>query len=98
MPSTEVIFFKDAKNEVPAIVWLDDQLDKVQDKFTARIERLEELGHELRRPEADFLRDGIYEIRVKHLRVNYRILYFFHNHQAILSHGLTKEDVVPAGD
>ena len=27
---------------------------------------LEELGHELRRPEADFLKDGIYELRAKH--------------------------------
>jgi hypothetical protein len=29
-----------------------------------RLERLREMGHELRRPEADFLRDGIYELRV----------------------------------
>ncbi len=27
-----------------------------------RLERLREMGHELRRPEADFLRDGIYEL------------------------------------
>jgi hypothetical protein len=28
------------------------------------LERLSELGHERRRPGADFLRDGIYELRV----------------------------------
>jgi hypothetical protein len=60
-----------------------------------RIERLEAMGYELRRPEADFLRDGIYELRVRHLNVNYRILYFFHNQTAVLFDGLTKEDVVP---
>ena len=35
-------------------------------------------GHELRRPKADFLRDGIYELRAREGRANYRVLYFFH--------------------
>lgn len=43
-----------------------------------RLERLGEVGHELRRPEADFLRDGIYELRVSLRGVHRRILYFFH--------------------
>jgi putative component of toxin-antitoxin plasmid stabilization module len=55
------------------------------------------LGHELRRPEADYLRDGIYELRIKRGHVNYRILYFFHgNVAAVLSHGLVKERTVPS--
>lgn len=98
MPATEVIFFKDIKERVLVLEWMDEQIQKVQDKLIARIERLGEMGHELRRPEADYLRDEIYELRVKHLRVNYRILYFFHDQKAILSHGLTKEDIVPPGD
>jgi phage-related protein len=60
-----------------------------------RIERLTELGHELRRPEADFLRDGIYELRTSFQSVNYRMLYCFHRHTAVISHGLTKEKEVP---
>ena len=57
---------------------------------------MRELGHELRRPEADFLRDGIYELRVSLLGVHHRILYFFHgNAAAVVSHGLVKERVVP---
>lgn len=76
-------------------------------KLLERIERLESLGHELRRPESDFLRDDIHELRVKHLRVNYRLLYFFHHWQsrdsvqhrcAVLAHGLTKEKEVPNRD
>jgi hypothetical protein len=35
------------------------------------------MGHELRRPEADFLRDGIYELRASLGGVHHRILYFF---------------------
>ena len=75
--------------------WLDQQPRKVQDKCLVKIERLEELGYDLRRPEADYLRDGIYELRVRHQSVHYRILYFFHDRIAVLSQGLTKEDVVP---
>jgi hypothetical protein len=50
----------------PTLGWssIRMQMDpiKVQDKCHLRLERLREMGHELRRPEADFLRDGIYEI------------------------------------
>ena len=50
------------------------------------------MGHELRRPEADFLRDGIYELRVSRRGVHRRILYFFHGKfAAVVSHGLVKE-------
>lgn len=51
---------------------------KALDKCRVRIERLRDLGHELRRPEADLLRDGIYELRVRLGTLNYRMLYFFH--------------------
>ena len=54
------------------------------------LERLRELGHELRRPEADFLRDGIHELRFRFQAVQYRILYFFFEGRAVATHGLTK--------
>lgn len=48
------------------------------------------------RPEADFLRDGIYELRASLGGVHHRILYFFHGAvAAMVSHGLAKERVVP---
>ena len=95
MPETEIVFFADNDGTSPLLKWLDPQDHKVQDKCLAKIERLQELGYELRRPEADYLRDGIYELRVRHRSVNYRMLYFFHDQTAVISHGLTKEDVVP---
>ena len=61
-----------------------------------RIQRLAAEGHALRRPEADYLRDGIYELRARHAHVNYRILYFFHGQNVvILAHAMTKESEVP---
>jgi phage-related protein len=61
---------------------------------------LRQFGHELRRPTADFLRDGIYELRGPGRgHVQYRILYFFHGRNvAILAHSLTKEEEIPALD
>ncbi len=60
------------------------------------IDMLAELGRDLRRPRADYLRDGIYELRTQFGGLNYRVLYFFHNDCiAVVSHGLTKEAEVP---
>ena len=53
-------------------------------------------GANLEGPEADFLRDGIFELRVGLQHMNYRILYFFHgNVAAVISHGIIKEDRIP---
>src|SRR5947208_16670576 len=96
MPKTEVVFYKEDDGSVPILVWLDSLQQKALDKCTVRIERLMELGHELRRPEADFLRDGIHELRVGLQHVNYRMLYFFHGRTAaVVSHGLVKQAEVP---
>ena len=96
MPKTKVVFFKEADGTVPILEWFDSLQEKALDKCRVRIERLEELGHELRRPEGDLLRNGIYELRVGLQLLNYRMLYFFHERTAaIISHGLVKEAEVP---
>ena len=96
MPKTQVVFYREADGTVPVLGWFDGLPAKAQDKCRVRIQRLSELGHELRRPEADLLRDGISELRVGLQHVNYRILYFFHGRVvAVLAHGLTKEGRVP---
>jgi phage-related protein len=98
VPRTKVVFYREADGSVPVLEWFDGLSAKAQDKCRIRIQRLAELGHELRRPEADVLRDGIYELRIGLQHVNYRILYFFHGRTAaILAHGLTKQDRVPDG-
>lgn len=96
MPETEVLIFAESDRSSPFLIWLDKQSTKVQDKCIAFIERLEEYGYELRRPQADYLRDGIYELRIKKQNTNYRILYFFHENRAVISHGFMKQrDKVP---
>lgn len=98
MPATDVVIYAEENGRVPLLEWLDGLPQKVQDKLLVRVELLAEHGHELRRPHADLLRDGIHELRAGYQGVNYRILYFFHDRTAVLSHGLAKEDVVPPAD
>jgi phage-related protein len=98
MPITEVFFYAENDGMVPVLVWLDEIPENPRDKLFYRIRRLEQAGHELRRPEADFLRAGIYELRVRWQRVNYRLLYFFHQGNAVIAHGCTKEREVDDRD
>jgi len=102
VPRTPVWFHRDADGSCPVLEWLEDLRRRDLKAFAkcyAAVERLGEAGHELRRPTADFLRDGIHELRVRKGRVNYRLLYFFHGRAAaVLVHALTKEAAVPSPD
>src|SRR5579863_5905408 len=102
MPRIDVVFYQEDGRDVPVLDWLKELRrtdQRAYESCVAAIGRLSELGHDLRRPLADILRDGIYELRIRKGRVNYRILYFFQGRNvAILGHGLTKEDKVPKAD
>jgi phage-related protein len=95
VPLTEVIFYKEG-DTVPVREWLKSLPSKVARKCLLYLDMLEQQGHELRRPIADFLRDGIYELRPRFQGVNYRILYFFSGrNMVVVSHGIVKESEVP---
>jgi phage-related protein len=97
--STNVLFFREPDGRCPVLEWLEElrRMDpRAFAKCAAVIDRLRALGHELRRPTADFLRDGIYELRARKGHVNYRLLCFIHGRGvAVLAHSLTKEDAIP---
>jgi len=98
MPEIDVVLFKENNGSVPMIDWLDQIPERAKIKCLVRIERLAQMGNELRRPEADYIEDGIYELRVALQGINYRMLYFYHEKQGVLSHGLIKESRVPPND
>lgn len=102
MPETTVYIYAEASGDSPVVDWLTELRRDNQRAFVAcraRVLLLASLGHELRRPHADMLRDGIYELRAKVGTVNYRLLYFFHGRDiAVVAHGLTKEREVPVSD
>ena len=95
MPQSDVVFYKEGA-DVLFDQWLNTLPVKVQAKCLSQVSLLRSLGHELRRPIADFLRDGIYELRPAYQGVHYRILYFFSGRNVVvISHGITKEAKVP---
>jgi phage-related protein len=102
VPRADVHFYLSDDGSVPVLDWLRQlrqQDRRGYAKCVARIQRLAKEGHALRRPEADYLRDGIYELRARQGHINYRILYFFHGQNVvILAHGMTKENKVPDAD
>ena len=99
MPNTSVVFFKNSNGSVPTKVWIDEVVAKrdrrAVAKLAARLNILRSEGRSVRRPVADFLQKGIYELRAEFGGVNYRLLYFYVGDQAVISHGCTKEAEVP---
>jgi len=87
------------RSEIVFLNWLKTIPAKAQRKCLVYLGQLEAHGHELRRPVADLLRDGIYELRPTLNGVHYRILYFFSGKDfVVVSHGTIKESAVPANE
>jgi hypothetical protein len=102
MPQTEVYFYCETDKTSPVLNWFSELRQQNEKAFVnclAKLRLLRMHGHELRRPAADYLRDGIYELRAKLGIVQYRLLYFFEGRNvAIVAHALTKERRVPPAD
>ena len=95
MTKTRIIIYQDFKGTAPLLEWLDNIPKKARIKCIEKIDRLANYGHTLRRPDCDFLTNGIYELRARAGKVNYRIFYAFAGKQIVLlSHGSTKEKKV----
>ena len=76
MPQTTIVFYKEADGEVPVLTGSAhcDDATGAPTRLASPGPRPGHAGHELRRPEADYLRDGIYECGYRG-QVEYRLLY-----------------------
>ena len=91
-----VYFFVDEHGRSPVEEFMKELTEKEDAKIRAYIRILKELGHNLRRPIADYLGEGIYELRPQSHRVFY---FFFMKDSAILLHILRKKtDKIPLSD
>ena len=99
IPKTNVVFFQLARGEVPLLQWLNDPKihnAKSVKRFHERVDLLAMRGEALKRPYADYLRDGIRELRFHWGHKQYRVLYSFVGRKVVLlTHGITKEQKVP---
>ena len=91
-----VYFFVDEHNRSPVEEAMQDLTEKEDAKIRAYIRILKEYGHDLRRPVADYLGEGIYELRPGAHRVFY---FFFMKDSVVLLHMLRKKtDRIPLSD
>ncbi len=82
-----VYYFVDKDGTKPVKKFIDSLTQKEQAKVYAYITELKKQGINLRRPMADYLEDGIYELRPK----DNRIFYFFYlRDRAVLVHAIKK--------
>jgi len=93
-----LVYFREDDGSSPFVDWFRALPVKAQDRCRARLHLLTNQGHLFRRPAVDYLRDGIYELRVKAEGINYRILYFFRGQEAVvISHGIVKQQAAVPG-
>ena len=91
-----VYFFVDEHDRSPVEEAMQDLSEKERMKVDAYIRMLKEYGHNLRRPLADYLGEGIYELRPAAHRVFY---FFFMKDSVVLLHTLRKKtDRIPLND
>lgn len=83
-----IYYFVDKDGDKPVKEFIDSLTVKEQAKVYAYINELKRQGNNLRRPTADYLRDGIYELRPKHNRIFY---FFYLGESAVLAHAVKKK-------
>ena len=94
--SITLVFYKEDDGTIPVMEFFEKIPELVRLKLIARLELLESLGHLLRRPHCDYLGEGVYELRVRQVKTQYRLLYFFYKKEfVVISHGFTKEQKIP---
>lgn len=77
---------------MPLLDWLNKSNSRLRARVRIQLLQLAEEGNNLRRPAADYLRDGVYELRIKQNGINYRILYAFDGRDVVfVSHSMVKQ-------
>lgn len=96
----EIEFYESANGDCPTKEFLSNLHKKEELPYVNHeIDHLREYGNKLRRPHADYLQDGIYELRIPVKRKQFRLLYFFfYQGTIVISHGLRKENKVKKSD
>lgn len=82
-----VYYFIDERGNNPVRAFIDSLSIKEQAKVFAYLDELKNQGHNLRRPMADYLGNGIYELRPKRNRIFY---FFFIKENVVLVHAIRK--------
>lgn len=96
----ELDFFEKDSKHCPTLEFIKEQSPLDQVRIERSFNLLVELGNDLRRPNVDYLEDGLYELRVRVVKKQYRFIFFYHNQRIIvITHGfLKKGSAVPRAE
>ncbi len=87
-----VVFYETADAKRPVEEWLRKQPAKVQAKFAWIFDLLEEHGMNVGEPYVAPLRGKIWEVKLEHQRVQYRLLFFpGPRRRLVMLHGFVKK-------
>ena len=88
----KVVYYKTGREELPFKEFIDKVDIKARVKIRKHVALLSIEGPNLKRPYADYLRDGIHELRIKFSPNEYRFLYFFFQRtDIVITHGFVKK-------
>ena len=91
-----IYFFVDEQGRNPVKRFIDRLPLRDQAKIMAYLDELKKQGYNMRRPMADYLGNGIYELRPGSNRIFY---FFFLRENAVLLHAIRKKtDKISRGD
>lgn len=85
---SSIYYYIDDRGVSPVKKFIASLALRERAKIFAYINELKVQGHNLRRPLADYLGQGIYELRPKHNRIFY---FFFIKNSAVLVHAIRKK-------
>ena len=90
--SYELVFYETSSGRAPALEFLRSKPKPVRAEGGWLLEQLQRYGNSLGRPAAAYLEDGIYELRWRIERNEYRLLFFFDGRQiVVVTHGFSKK-------
>jgi len=91
-----IYFFIEKDGNSPVEKFISELTEKEGAKVSAYIKILKEFGHNVRRPIADYLGEGIYELRPQANRIFY---FYFMKDSVVLLHMIRKRtDKIPPND
>jgi phage-related protein len=95
-----IVFYQSGAGRSPVEEYLETLDVGSKAKVARTIDLLEEFGISLGMPYARYLEKQLWELRIRHGKNRYRIIYFLATNETfILLHGLTKKTgPVPRGD
>lgn len=89
MATMRVLLFAEHDRGSPFLRWVESLPAAAQDKCIVRVEWLEEAGDALCDSECAEIRGGVHQLSFRSNDVEYAILYFFNNKEAVIVHGCT---------